>query len=173
MKDFDSWNHHKKELEQVDIPFYYKNREIWFCSIGANVGYEQDGKNAQFERPVLVLRKFNKFVFWGIPLSTRLKPDNTHYMTLKHQKLEFSAIISQLRLYDSRRLTRKLYMLDKVQYEQVKYRLLQELQIKKSDPTCAESSEPEGHCGTIVPHLEPDVKHSNKKTIPKRGKQDV
>lgn len=163
MKDFDAWNEVKKQLELVDIPFYYKNREIWFCSIGVNIGFEQDGKNAQAERPVLILRKFNKYVFWGVPLSTKLKPDNTHYLALKYKDLEFSAIISQLRLFDSRRLTRKLYMLDKQQYEEVKNRLFRELEIKKSDSTCAESSEPGGHCDSIVAHHGSRVKKKSEK----------
>ncbi len=31
---------------------------IW-CSIGINVGDEEDGKNELYERPVLVIKKFN------------------------------------------------------------------------------------------------------------------
>lgn len=34
---------------------------------------EQDGKNAEFTRPVLVLRKFNHSLFLGIPLTTNRK----------------------------------------------------------------------------------------------------
>ena len=55
MKDFDSWNKEKKGLENVghDILSFHE-REIWWCSIGINLGDEQDGKNELFERPVLI-----------------------------------------------------------------------------------------------------------------------
>lgn len=148
MKDFDGWNKIKKDLHaQKESKVFYKEREIWFCQLGVNVGFEQDGKNTGFERPVLVLRKFNKYVFWAVPLSTQLKPKNTHYLKLRYGDMNFSAIVSQLRLLDARRLDRKLYMLDREQFQLVKKRLQDELYpINKSDFACAKSSEPEGHC---------------------------
>ena len=156
-KDFDTWNLKKKSLEiKDDIPFY-ATREIWFCSLGVNLGFEQDGKNDEFERPVLVLKKFNKNVFWGVPLSTKIKPKNRHYLTLKQGTFEYSAIISQLRLYDSKRLQRKLYMMDKKSYDALVNALARELPIKKSDPTVAGSSEPEGHCDSIVTDINANV----------------
>ena len=61
MKDFDNWNKEKKILESTaNETLVFHEREIWWCSIGLNVGDEQDGKNDYFERPVLVIRKFNK-----------------------------------------------------------------------------------------------------------------
>jgi hypothetical protein len=44
-KDFWKWHSLKSEIEgHVFVsPFY--EREIWWCSIGANVGAEEDGKN--------------------------------------------------------------------------------------------------------------------------------
>ena len=153
MKDFDTWNELKKSLAIGASNSYCKARDVWWCSLGVNIGFEQDGKHDLFERPVLVVKVFNKHVFWGIPLSTKLKVDNPHYLSLKHGDLEYSAIISQLRLYDTKRLQRKLYMVDKDQYALVVDRLKEELKkqrnspIKKSDPTFVRSSEPEG----IVP----------------------
>lgn len=38
-----------------EILFY--EREIWWCSLGVNIGFEQDGTNDLFERPVLVIKK--------------------------------------------------------------------------------------------------------------------
>lgn len=58
MKDFDTWSKEKKTLEQEGHDsLVFHEREIWWCSIGINVGDEQDGKNERFERPVLVLKK--------------------------------------------------------------------------------------------------------------------
>jgi len=44
-------------------PFFH-GREIWFCAIGANIRFEQDGSGTEFLRPVVIIKKFNKEVFW-------------------------------------------------------------------------------------------------------------
>jgi hypothetical protein len=60
MKQFEDWSKEKQNIEifaPKTLPF--REKEIWWCSIGINIGDEQDGKNELFERPVLILRKFN------------------------------------------------------------------------------------------------------------------
>ena len=59
MKPFDRWNKVKQRLERknIDNSFHFYEREVWWCSLGVNVGVEVDGKNHQFERPVLVSYK--------------------------------------------------------------------------------------------------------------------
>jgi mRNA interferase MazF len=123
-KDFDGWNFQKKLLDHNGLLPYFKIREVWFCAMGVNVGYEQDGKNSLFERPVLVLRKFNKEMFWGVPLSTKVKPGNNFYFTFIHQNNEYSAVIYQLRLLSARRLTRKLYALDSESFAHIRNKVL-------------------------------------------------
>ncbi len=71
-KDFEKWNLLQKQIE-TNLPPFFHEREIWWCSLGANIGVEEDGKNELFERPVLILRKFNKEMCWGLPLTTRKK----------------------------------------------------------------------------------------------------
>jgi hypothetical protein len=47
-KDLDRWNELKKKIDSYpadNVPYFHE-REIWFCSIGHNVGFEQDGKDA-------------------------------------------------------------------------------------------------------------------------------
>ena len=39
-KDFDSWNKEKKEINSHDELVLFHEREIWWCSIGINVGDE-------------------------------------------------------------------------------------------------------------------------------------
>lgn len=68
-KDFLSW-HRKKEKIHNDFPRpFFHEREIWFCYLGANVGFEQDGQGIDFQRPVVIIRKFNNEICWIIPLS--------------------------------------------------------------------------------------------------------
>ena len=42
-KDFDRWNEQKSKLNDLDSVFLFKEREIWFCYLGLNIGHEQDG----------------------------------------------------------------------------------------------------------------------------------
>ena len=66
---------HVSEENQV----YFREKEIWWASLGMNIGYEQDGKNRNFERPVIVLRKFNKHVLWVVPTTTKEKRGEYYY----------------------------------------------------------------------------------------------
>ena len=84
VKDFDGWNDLKKVLESQNSPlvgfrkinnkkrkFYkFKEGEIWFCSVGANIGTEICGKNKYFDRPVLILRKSGRS-FICLPLTSK------------------------------------------------------------------------------------------------------
>jgi len=72
-KDYAGW-HAKKSLINGNNskPLFYE-REVWWVAIGHNVGNEEDGKGRDFARPVLIIRKFNKSLFYGLPLSTAIK----------------------------------------------------------------------------------------------------
>ena len=127
MKDFDKWNRRKKEIENrnIDNPkIMFCDRGIWWCSIGTNIGIEQDGKGNNFERPVLVLRKFNKYIFLGIPLTTKKKNLNLpFYFKLKGAKVESIAILSQIRLFSSKRLLREIEIIKPELFSQTKKQL--------------------------------------------------
>ena len=122
-KDFDHWNTIKKSVDaRTDtISLYFRERDVWWAAIGTNIGFEQDGKGERAQRPVLVLRKFNRHVLLVIPLSTRHKPGNKYYISLTSpDAVERSAIISQLRLIDIRRLTEHMFMLDVANFAAIK-----------------------------------------------------
>jgi len=110
-KDFDMWNHKKKTVHSVAEPIFYREREIWWVSLGVNVGFEEDGKNANFTRPVLVLKKFSKNVFVGIPLSTTEK-EGKYYCKFPFLNGESTALLSQIRLFDTRRMADKMGRLE-------------------------------------------------------------
>ena len=126
-KDFDRWNEKKKETENrnIDNPkVMFQNRSVWWCSVGVNIGIEQDGKGNNFERPVLILRKFNKYIFLGIPLTT--KPKNLNlpfYFKLIGAKKESIAILSQIRLFSSKRLLREIEIIKPELFNQFKKQL--------------------------------------------------
>ena len=111
-KDFDGWIAKKKEYHYRDsLPPLFKERDIWWVSIGVNVGFEEDGKHENFVRPVLILKKFNREIFLGVPLSTKLK-DNKYYVPISVRQEIVSAMTSQIRVFSSKRIWNKLAELD-------------------------------------------------------------
>lgn len=123
-KDFDNWNEQKKVLQKdrASAPFFH-DREVWWCSLGVNIGWEEDGKNENFERPVLVLQKFNNDIFLGLPTTTTIRKGK-FFHTYKFAGEEYSVILSQVRLLDKGRLLRKVGYLTKEHYQEVKLKFM-------------------------------------------------
>jgi len=106
-KNFLEWNELKHGIDaDGNIPTF-QEREIWWCRIGLNIGHEMDGKGAQYSRPVLVVRKFNERIFFGVPMTTKIK-DSPYYHRITFRGKEQCAILSQLRLWEARRFTSKM-----------------------------------------------------------------
>lgn len=58
MKDFDSWFVLKPKLDAKESkPPLVSERDIWWLSIGENVGSEIDGKSELHSRPAIVFKK--------------------------------------------------------------------------------------------------------------------
>lgn len=110
----------KLHLSDKEIKVYFRQGEIWWASLGINIGYEEEGKNSSFERPVLVLKKFNKDLLWGIPLTTKIKEKNPYYFPYKLAGKKYSAILSQLRVLSSKRLIRRIGIFPEVNLQKIR-----------------------------------------------------
>ncbi len=119
-KDFHSWVEVKEESHLKEDRLLFKVRDVWWCKLGANIGDEEDGKGRLFLRPVLVIRKFNKRVFIGLPFSSIIKEDNYFYYKFEFQGKPQSVIISQIRLFDSKRLSHKLGAVSNADFKEIK-----------------------------------------------------
>lgn len=86
-----------------------------------NIGYEEDGKNKHFERPVCILRKFNKDIFIGLPL-TSTKKDSPYYYSFDLHDTQGSILLSQSRLMSAKRLQRKLGRVGKGKFSEIRER---------------------------------------------------
>lgn len=62
------------ESKQHNPPFF-KERDIWWCAVGENVGTEVCGKGKNFSRPVLVLKRLSRRNFFGLPMTTKSKKE--------------------------------------------------------------------------------------------------
>lgn len=120
LSKFVSWTKIKIRLHIApDKVLYFHEREIWWASLGVNIGFEQDGKNQNFERPVLVLKKFNKSILWILPLTSKDK-QGKYYHEIEYLGEKYKVILSQLRLISSKRLTRKIRRLSKFDFQVIK-----------------------------------------------------
>lgn len=106
-KDFDTWNELKKNIDSRDVGVFCNPREVWWASIGLNIGSEEDGKNELFERPVLVVKVFNQRAIRVVPLTSKTKSDQNH-VPVGYLGAKSSAILSQAKTISTKRLTRKI-----------------------------------------------------------------
>jgi mRNA interferase MazF len=106
---YDKWNEVKKKINREVLPvnFFLREREVWWCSLGMNIGVEANGKNDVFERPLLILKVFNKNMIWGLPITSTLK-NSYFYYGLKFNDEYRSVNITQIRVVSSKRLLRKV-----------------------------------------------------------------
>jgi mRNA interferase MazF len=119
MKDFNKWNSLKKTINFKKEEITFHESEIWWSSLGLNVGDEEDGKNENFERPILILRKFSKELFIGLPLSTKIK-EGIFYINFQDLEKDYSVLLSQIRIFSSKRLIRKISKIPRGKFKKVK-----------------------------------------------------
>jgi mRNA interferase MazF len=123
-KDYKEWHKKKKVLnEREDIDtIFFREKEVWWTALGVNIGFEQDGKGEEFRRPVLILKKFNKYVVLVVPLTTKIKRSNKYYVScsVTDDNISRMAIISQVRLIDTRRFIDKLGVADEGSFMEIK-----------------------------------------------------
>jgi mRNA-degrading endonuclease toxin of MazEF toxin-antitoxin module len=119
-KDFDRWNTNKKQInDRVHAPFFY-SREIWWSSLGINVGFEQDGSRKSFQRPVLIIRGLSKNTCLVAPLTGSPKHHPFRVPIGMIDGKEAQVIISQLRVIDTRRLINRIGVLSQSIFESIR-----------------------------------------------------
>jgi mRNA interferase MazF len=123
IKEFGKWCEEKQQLEEgIKDTIVFHEREIWWCSMGVNLGDEEDGKNDLFERPAIVLKKFNAKIAWVIPLSSKVK-EGKYYHTLIHEGYASVALLSQLRLVSIKRFRRKIRKISVGQFNSIREKI--------------------------------------------------
>lgn len=131
-QQFDEWNSLKKKLNKEERSFYVHQREVWWCSLGVNIGSEANGKNENFERPVLVLNVYNKQSMLVLPVTGQEKKDRFHFpiiiqvlnsLTGKQEAREVYVKLTQARVISNKRLWRKVDMISEEVFQQIKIAL--------------------------------------------------
>ncbi|MFA6410847.1 MAG: type II toxin-antitoxin system PemK/MazF family toxin [Candidatus Buchananbacteria bacterium] len=124
LNDFIEWTKIKirLHLSQAKEKLYFKEREMWWASLGMNIGYETDGKNDKFERPILIIKVFNRDVMWMLPLTSKEKTGQ-FYHQFKFGDANSTVILSQLRLISKKRLLRKIGMMSEKDFIEIVNRI--------------------------------------------------
>ncbi|MFH1170118.1 MAG: type II toxin-antitoxin system PemK/MazF family toxin [Candidatus Vogelbacteria bacterium] len=120
MKKFLEWIGLKEQLHnQKHRPPLVSQGDIWWASVGENIGSEMNGKSKLFSRPVIIFKKLAHDFCFVIPTTTQIK-NGTWYVKFRHQEKEMAACLHQARAIDCRRLSSKLGTLDDEDFTRIK-----------------------------------------------------
>jgi len=120
IKRFQEWLAIKPTLDQSNSkPPFTKEGQIWWCSIGENIGAEVSGKNDTFTRPVVILKKLSRYQFMVLPCSTKIK-EGSWYVPFTHRGRSQVVNLAQARTIDFRGLTTYMGDLDNKDFFDIK-----------------------------------------------------
>ncbi len=137
LKDHDRWNEYKKALDSKTRLVNFHEREIWWCSVGINIGSEQDSYADDFARPVLIVKKFTNTIFWALPLTSTIKKEDNR-VTFQFDGNKNDALILHMRALDCRRLINKKGTVHQIQFEIFLNSIISQLLTIKSTETPSE-----------------------------------
>ena len=106
-KDFQGWIVIKEKLHDAGRVRSVNVGDIWWYAAGENVRTEINGKSKRFSRPVIIVKKFGRFSFWGVPLTSQTH-DGSWYIPFVFQNKIETAALHQLRNIDVSRLYDKI-----------------------------------------------------------------
>jgi len=101
----------------------FKQRKLWWCSLGVNLGEKIFGKGLKFTRPVLIFKKLTSNSFLGLPLTSQEKT-GTWYVKIKQGGKTNWVILNQARILDKKRLTNRIGTIDDTDFQKVKQNFL-------------------------------------------------
>jgi len=119
IKRFAEWIGLKERLHnQAHKPPLVSEGDIWWTSVGENIGSEINGKSALFSRPAIIFRKLTHSFYFVIPTTTQTKK-GSWFVAFRHGGRNMVACLHQARAIDYRRLSTKLGTIDDEDYRRV------------------------------------------------------
>ncbi len=150
MKNFDEWNILKKKLEErgekeahTYTPPLAKKRDLWWCHLGVDVGSEEDGKNEEFQRPVIIVNKLSPHTYLVVPTTSKQKNNKFRIKVLTEENNFSFALIDQLKVIDGKRLKRKISVVSEKEFSLLIDTIVKEV-LNCEIPLARDFSEPEG-----------------------------
>ena len=118
-KDFSKWFLLKQETHETTGTALFHEREVWWCMLGANIGFEIDGGGEDFERPVIIIKKFNLDTCIVVPLTAKPKKGKYYFPIGTVNGRDAMTVLSQIRLIDRKRLAEKIETLPKAKFKEL------------------------------------------------------
>jgi len=119
MKRFLEWIALKERLDSTEpMPPYVSERDVWWASLGENVGSEVNGKSHDFTRPVLILKKLTYGFYLVVPHTTR-PHEGSWYVHVLLRKVDNYICLNQIRTIDYRRLHSRLGQISTKDFKRV------------------------------------------------------
>lgn len=111
-KRFIEWIGLKEKLHNNNPkPPLVKERDLWWISIGENIGSEINGKSKLFSRPGIILKKLSHGFYLIVP-TTSQKREGTWYQKIIYDGKDTYACLHQIRTIDYRRLSTRFGQID-------------------------------------------------------------
>jgi mRNA interferase MazF len=120
---YNNWNIKKQEIQFSDIEeSYFKEGDIWWCSLGQNIGNESYGKGNDYRRPILVIRKLSENLCIALPLTSKRKT-GTWFTDILLDGESRCVMLYQIRTLNRKRFQRKMGEVGFEDFIQVKEKL--------------------------------------------------
>lgn len=121
---YDLWNEKKKNIEKDDKykNIYFNEGDIWWCSLGLNIGSESYGKGNSFRRPILVIKKLSSDLCITASLTTKRKI-GTWFTDIVINNNQRCVMIYQIRTLHKKRFQHKIGKLNDKDFINVKEKL--------------------------------------------------
>lgn len=119
---FINWSKRKirHHIDEDNRLIYFREKEVWWVAFGKNIGYEIDGKHELFERPAVIIKKYNEDMCFVIPFTSQIREPLPWFQIPVDFGVEPSvAIISQGRTISPKRLLRKEAFLNDETYKKI------------------------------------------------------
>ena len=113
------WCRLKFLLREKDAKSIFHEGEVWWCSVGLNIGEEVYGKGVNFARPVLVFKKLTKNSFLALPF-TGSEKKGSWYIPIDLPNRRSSVMLNQARIIDRKRLESRMMYLAASDFEIIK-----------------------------------------------------
>jgi mRNA interferase MazF len=119
VKRLDEWAVFKSKLEnRHHNPPFFKEGEVWWCHIGENIGIESSGKHEEFTRPVFIFKKYDRYSFLGLSLTTKQKV-GSWYVPITFNGISQTVVLAQGKTMDHRRLKEKIGELGEDEWKEI------------------------------------------------------
>lgn len=123
---YNDWNIKKQDIQfkepKCGPKIYFKEGDIWWCSLGLNIGSESYGKGEKFRRPVLIVKKFSGDLCAALPLTSQEKTGTWFIDITLHGKKKW-VMLYQIRTLNKKRFYLKMGQLDDTDMKRVKQKL--------------------------------------------------